>query len=373
MKFKFYAFLMMAGLFPMMANAKPSFLNIETPFRCSVKSAGDLDISTTLVLKPDDFKLTFFAEGDSLPRYEVNGLNFEHKPLDEAIQELVEEADITVYTEEDYHPEMNAEAVYGELSDVMEELTKAGSSFYTYNAEQKELFLSRKGRFELKLPSNRMVMLAVLDALRGAELTDIHPNWQTDTIDLSLTRAEEEKVNQLLNTIVTEGTLLVADIQVYTVAPKSAHARWQSVVEDYGVEHVYSANNGLSGKILSMGHQRPMNGFLDTLTRDYYLTPTSQGVAIVPNNWKMRFNVGQCASVKDMDSLSVLLNTQIQNAEKMKTNITLETRAGEISSFSAVPALDNELVILGVPPLTPQGNELLLTIKIRMIRLIKGE
>ena len=40
------------------------FINIETPFRCSVQHFGDLDVATTIALRPNDFKLTFFDKID---------------------------------------------------------------------------------------------------------------------------------------------------------------------------------------------------------------------------------------------------------------------------------------------------------------------
>ena len=114
------------------------FINIETPFRCAINRFQDLDIATTLALKDGDFKLTFFDKMDDLPRYEVNGLSFTKQPIDEALQKLVDEADITVYTEDGFYPSMDASDVYGELTDVIDELTKAGEVFYRYDAMKKE-------------------------------------------------------------------------------------------------------------------------------------------------------------------------------------------------------------------------------------------
>ena len=119
------------------------FINIETPFRCSVNRYENLKVSTTLPVKAGDFKLTFFDKMDDLPRYEVNGLSFKKKPIDEALQLLVDEADITVYTEDGYYPSMDADGVFGELTDVVNELAASGGIFYRYDAIRKELYLSR--------------------------------------------------------------------------------------------------------------------------------------------------------------------------------------------------------------------------------------
>lgn len=347
------------------------FINIETPFRCSIQKFGDLAITTTLPIKDSDFKLTFFDKMDDLPRYEVNGLSFEKKPIDEALQYLVDEAGITVYTEDGFYPAMDANEVYGELTNVVDELSKAGDIFYRYDATQKELYLSRKARFELKLPNNRMVMLAILDALRGAKISDIRPNWKDNTILISLTQKEKNYVEELLSYIEKDGYLLLADIQVFSAKPYSKDTNWQQIIRRFGPERIYSSNNGLSGKILTMGNQIPFQDFLKNAENDFSITPISQGIAIVPNNWKMRFNIGQCSTDNTMENLSVLLNTRILNAEKIETNVTLDSKKGELGSFNAIASVDNELLMVGVPMPNNIKDEFLTAVKLRLIRLIK--
>lgn len=350
------------------------FLNVETPFRCSVKNFGDQEISTTLALKPTDFQLHFFDVTDELPRFEVNGFSFDAMPVDEALQKLVDEAGITVYTEDGAYPELDAKDVYGELSAVVEELTRSGDTFYKYDAERKEMYLARKGRFELQLPNNRMVMLAMLDALRGAGLKEITPDWKKNTILLTLTPDEKATVESLVNYIVNDSYLLLADTQVYRLAPKTLDASWQKTVELFGIGRIYSATNGLMGKALITGHHQKTQNLLSSLDNDFIITPISQGVAIVPNGWKMRFDVGRCAYPNESSSLSVLLNAHIRSTDKVETYVTLDTRAGEVSTFNIIGALDNEIVIIGIPslkPTTTDNNELLVTLKLRLIRLVK--
>ena len=365
----------LTGSFSVTAGAESTssarFINMETPFRCSVQKIGDLDVVTTLVLRPEDFKLTFFDKMDTLPRYEVNGMSFKKLPIDEALQQLVDEADITVYTEDGFYPTMDADGVYGELTDVVDELTASGGVFYRYDAYKKEMYLSRRGRFELQLPDNRMVMLAVLDALRGAGIDTVQPDWKNGTVLMSLTTEEKETVEDLVKFIEQDHYLLLADMQLFTVQPRISGANWQKVIRRFGASRIYAANNGLTGKILSIGNQIPYQQFLATVGNEFLLTPVTQGISIVPNNWKMRFNVGQCAIRKDIGSLSVLLNTNIRSPEKVETNITLDSAVGEITSFNAVSAIDNELVIVGIPTPTETQDELLVTIKLRLIRLIR--
>lgn len=350
-------------------------LNLEHPFRCDVRDVGEQNVSMTIPVKGDDFTFVQFAKGDAVPRFEVNGFSFEGLPVDEAVQALVDEAGITVYTEGGAYPEMNGQDVYGELSDVLDELTKTGGVFYTYDASQKALHLSKSARFELKVPNNKLVMFAVLDAIRGADITTANPDWHQSRIMLTLNQEQKEIVEQLVNGIVSESKLLLLDIGVYQLnAQNPKGVQWQKVVDNFGVSRIHSEESGLVGKVLTMGHHKKADGLINALKQNYTVDKISQGVAIVPHTWKMRFDVGRCAlNQKNVNSLSFLLNTDIQSADVIETNITLDTLSGEVSAFNAVSGLDDEIVILGIPASVIQPNqpgELLITLKIRLIRLV---
>ena len=216
-------------------------------------------------------------------------------------------------------------------------------------------------------------MLAMLDALRGAGIADVRPNWKESTILLTLTQAEKNTVEELIGYIEKDGYLLLADTQVFTARPRTSAASWQKIVRRFGAGRIYSANNGLQGKILSIGNQIPTQRFLGIVGTEFMVTPVSQGVAIVPNGWKMRFNVGQCAVQDKLASLSVLLNARIHSPEKVETNVTLDTKQGELSAFNTVAAIDNELIVVGVPEPSIPRDELLVTLKLRLIRLVKDK
>ncbi|MBR4927791.1 MAG: hypothetical protein IKY98_05650 [Alphaproteobacteria bacterium] len=348
-------------------------LNLESPFRCDVKEVGDIDVMTTLSLSKGDFTLKQKNTGDALPRYEVNGFSFGTMPIDEALQRLVKEADIAVYTQDRVYPELNASDLYGELEPVIAELTKAGDVFYRYDAAGKKLTVSKRGEFELKLPKNRSVMFAVLDALRGADIKMIVPNWNDHSIMLTISRAEEEKVNQLMADIVKEGKLLVADTQVFLLA-STAGADWQDVVSRFGTGRIYTANNGMAGKALTMGHHKKSEELLAMLNPTFHPVLISEGVAIVPHGWKMRFDVGRCAVQSNfVSSLSVLLNTKIQKTNEIKTVVSLDTQKGDITTFDIWTGVDEEVALIGIPASAAGFNvdgELFVVLKLRYIRLV---
>ncbi len=348
-------------------------LNLESPFRCDVKDFGDIEVMTTLSLSPADFTLRQVDMQDALPRFEVNGFSFETMPIDQALQRLVKEADISVYTQDRVYPELNASDLYGELEPVIAELTRVGDVFYRYDAGAKRLTVSKRGQFELQLPDNRSVVFAVLDALRGAGIKTAVPNWKDFSVMLTLSRAEEETVNHLMDGILKDGKLLVADTQVYALKPV-ASADWQQVINRFGPGRVYTVKNGIAGKILSMGHKKRTEDLLSALRSNYQPTLISEGVAIVPHGWKMRFDVGRCAlSSASVSPLSIMLSAQIKNPQEVETVVSLNTTGGQLSTFQAWTEVDEELAVIGLP-LSAAGlegdGELLITLKLRFIRLL---
>lgn len=349
-------------------------LNVEAPFRCSVKEFGDIEVMTTISLRPKDFKLTQADKLDRIPRFEVNGFSFDSMPVDEALQLLVDEADISVYTEDGVYPELNASDLYGELEPVLDELTAAGDIYYRYDAARKRLHLSRRAKFDLQLPPNRAVMFAMLDALRGAGIPNASPNWKKYTISMDLTRAEEQTVNSLVDYILKDSKLLLADTQVYLLNPRGADAHWQNVVNLFGPGRIYTADKGLLGRLITMGHKNKTEDLLAALQPNFSASLLSEGIAIVPHGWKMRFDVGRCAkTAADVNSLSVLLNTNIRSPEQVETVVSLDTLSGEVTSFDVTTSIDNELAIIGIPAsVLGDGyqGEVLVTLKLRFIRLV---
>lgn len=348
-------------------------LNLESPFRCDVKEFGDVEVMTTLSLEPSDFVLRQVAMGDALPRFEVNGFSFGKMPIDHALKRLLEEANIDVVSTDKIYPELNADDLYGELEPVIVELTRVGDVFYRYDDTAKQLIVSKRGQFELQMPNNRTVVFAVLDALRGAGIKTAVPNWKDFSIMLTLSRSEEKTVNALMENILKDGKLLVADTQVYAMSSVTS-ANWQDVVNRFGPGRVYTATNGMSGKMLTMGHKSKIDDLLSKIHPNYKAMLLSEGIAVVPHGWKMRFDVGRCAvSPSTVSSVSVVLNAGIKNPQEVETSISVKTAKGEITTFKGWTAIDEKIALIGIPASTiglDATQELFITLKLRFIRLL---
>ncbi len=356
--------------FDVTPQSSASLLNIETPFRCQTDSIRNQKIITSIQLAQDDFKMKYIDAIDDLPRYEVNGFSFDEKPLDEALQELVEEAGIEVYTEDETYVSLNAKDVYGELSLVVDELTKAGETYYKYDAKQKRLYLTRRGRFELKVPADRVLILGVLDALRGAGIENANPNWKTGIITFTLTHDEEKRIQDLLKLLTERGEFLVADTTVYAIDSCTITGNWGEIIKTFGADRIHTSNNGLMGKLLSMDHQGNSNTLMQAISKYYTITPISQGMSVVPSGWKMRFDIGRCADAAyTTDQLSLLIYPHLKKDGTVNAQITLDSVAGELSTFKVNTNIDNELAIIGIPSQYGYGGELLAIMKLKLIRL----
>lgn len=351
-----------------------SLLSIETPFRCQTDSLKNQQVITSIRVEPEDFKLKYVDTIDDLPRYEVNGFSFDEKPLDEALQQLVEEAGIEVYTEDEAYISLNAKDIYGELALVVDELTKAGETYYKYDAKQKRLYLTRRGQFELKVPVNRVLILGVLDALRGAGVENANPNWKTGVITLTLTHEEERRLEKLMAQMIEKGQFLVADTTIYSIASMNTNGNWGEIIQSFGADKIHTSNNGLMGKLLSMDHQKSSENLMQSIQKYYQVQPVSQGMAVVPSGWKMRFDIGRCATASyAQNQLSLLIFPHLKKNGTVDARITLDSANGELSTFRVNAAVDNELAIIGIPDQTGFGSELLAIMKLKLIRLVNNK
>ncbi|MBR6729903.1 MAG: hypothetical protein IKL90_00975 [Alphaproteobacteria bacterium] len=355
---------------PQQSRVENSYLNtldLESPYRCKIDGEHNQNISTTIPVNLNDFKLTKASPSDPLPRYEVNGYTFKNQALDEAIQTLVDEAGISVYTQDKAYPTLSAKNVYGDLESVVDALSQNGEVYYSYNEASKKLYISRQADFTISLPKNRLVILGVLDALRGAGIENIVTDWNQGILRLTLSRNEEKTVKDLIESIQTNGEMLVADTQAYHL---SSFADWNKILYTYGHDNIFSATNGLQGKLLVLNSASQSNSFLKATQTANTLNLLSEGISVVPNGWRMFFDISKCA-VKNSPAphLSLSINPKMDSDSKIEALITLNTQQGEISSFSINAALNDELAIIGIPNIAI-GGELLVLVKLKLIRLV---
>ena len=201
------------------------------------------------------------------------------------------------------------------------------------------------------MPQSRPILLAILDVLRGAGITD----FTADFDDYSITfTADYELKNQVLNLInyFEENPILIAfDVRVFTLYPhNNQDIDWQALTNVFEFGAIKSSRTGVLGRVLTTSNDinvGTLNAFLGQQAR---VEPVAEGKFVVPNVWFSRFDIGKCASRLSKEAgLSVLAKASFEQNDKIFTDLTLESRDGEITSFDVRSKLGENFLIIGLP------------------------
>ena len=171
--------------------------DLETPLRCSVNWQTQQMI-TSIPYNVKAFNLVQNGSNDLMPRFEVTGFSFETMPAEKALLKLTKEAGIKLIAKDPPYASISAENLRGELSEVIKMIADAAEIYYSYDAHNKTLRISRKANFSLYVPKSRPILLALLDVLRGSGITDISSDWDDYSITFD---ADFELRNKILTLI----------------------------------------------------------------------------------------------------------------------------------------------------------------------------
>ena len=353
-----------------------SRLDLETPLRCFVNWDTQQMIST-IPYNITAFNMVRNGTNDLLPRFEVTGFSFETMPAERALRKLTKEAGIKLVAKDAPYASISAENLRGELTEVINMITEAAEIYYTYNANNKTLRISRKANFSLYVPQSRPILLAILDVLRGAGITD----FTADFDDYSITfDADYELKNQISNLIsyFEENPILIAfDVRVFTLYPMNGQdIEWQNLLHTFDFGSVKSAKNGVLGRVLTTSNDINIDSLSAFLGRLARIEPVAEGKFVVPNLWFSRFDIGKCAKTSSMESgLSILTKASFEQNDKIFSSVTLESKDGEITRFDIRSKLGENFLIIGIPNSifgvnTPKSETIVFMVP-RIIRTLK--
>ncbi len=325
--------------------------DLETPLRCSVNWQTQQMI-TSIPYNVKAFNLVQNGSNDLMPRFEVTGFSFETMPAEKALLKLTKEAGIKLIAKEPPYASISAENLRGELSEVIKMIADAAEIYYSYDAHNKTLRISRKANFSLYVPKSRPILLALLDVLRGSGITDISSDWDDYSITFD---ADFELRNKILTLIgyFEENPLLIAfDVYVVKVYPTNPQKDipWQSLFNTFDYGTIKSAKTGVIGRVLTTSNDLNIEALNLFLSMYGKVVPVAQGKFVVPNLWYARFDVGKCGQRQDIDAnLSILAKASIEQKNKIFSNITLDSTGGEITQFSIRSQLGENFLIIGIP------------------------
>ncbi len=347
------------------------FFDLEMPLRCGIRDFKEQEVSSTVIIQPQDFTVRLPAQTDPLPRYLVNSFSSRKQPVETAIQNLLSEADIRVESEPGAYPVVSLKSMKGELSNVLEEIAKKTGIFYTYDAARKVLTLKPKAQMLIQLPRDRYVVMALVDALAGGRFAPVSVDWVNYQISLTGTRDELNRIRQLMVSFIEDKYLLVAQMNLYEMYPSSQVLHWQQVIAGFGASRFAGSQAGVGGTLLILKPALNVLQFVAKAMESYRVVPLAQGQMVVPSGWRVHFDLGECAFNRPYENLSVMLRSKIYNKKVSQSTLTIDSKAGEIVSFDFSNALDQEAAVIGVPVPGKQNVELLLTLKFNFINLMK--
>ena len=325
--------------------------DLETPLRCSVNWQTQQMI-TTIPYNVKAFNLIQNGSNDPLPRFEVTGFSFETMPAEKALLKLTKEAGLKLIAKDAPYASISAENLRGELSDVIKMICDAAEIYYSYDAHNKILRISRKANFSLFVPKSRPILLALLDVLRGSGITDITSDWEDYSVSFDADFELKNKILTLIGYFEENPSLIAFDVFVLKVYPftKNQDIQWQSLLSVFDYGTIKSAKSGVIGRVLTASNElniAALNSFLSMQAR---VVPVAQGKFIIPNLWYARFDVGKCGPDIDFDQkLSILAKASIEQNNKIFSNITIDSTQGEVTQFSVRSQLGENFLIIGIP------------------------
>ena len=211
--------------------------------------------------------------------------------------------------------------------------------------------ISRNANFSLYVPHSRNIMLAVLDVLRGAGITDFTANFDEFTINFDADFELKNKITNLIGYFEENPILLAYDVKVYNLIPYNKDGiEWQQIMQAFDFGSIKDTKPGVLGRILVTSNEINENSLTSFLSKQAKVEVAGEGKFAVPNQWFSRFDVGKCiAAMPFLDDLSILAKAEFEKNNKAFSRITLENKSGEIAQYSIRNRIGENFLIIGIP------------------------
>ncbi len=359
--------------------------NLETPLRCEVDWDSQSIISTQPFARRDFF-LERVDKGDALPVLKVDNLSFENKPVDEVLRTLLKNTGIQVYATDLYYKKISQSELSGDLTKVVDLIASLGNVYYSYDNRIKRITLRKFAKWNLHVPLSSDVILAMEDALRGADIDDIVIDWEDKVIIFQGDVVVEDKVRNIVNKFERENYLLAFDIDVYRVYPKTLNGSiiWMNILEAFNPRSIKLSQKGVIGRALVVSSNFNRDSLNEFLIPQANVVLVSSGTFITPDRWQGRFDIGRCGrEVRLETDLNILTQAQFypndKNVGKLDSTIVLRTSNGDIAKYTVPSRLGDNILIIGIPTqyfvdgketIIPPNAELVVLVSPRIIKIV---
>jgi hypothetical protein len=324
---------------------------IDLPRRCKV----DWDNQNVLsVLPAQPVEIVRLNKGDDLPEFAVEDYSFTKKTVPATLEKLLEGTKIKVVTNESMPDLVSGEIKSGNLPDAIELICKLGKVYYSYDDASKELRISSRGKWLMKMPKDEYVIMALLDAMHGSELRTLLANWQDKTVSFEGNYQAEREVRDIVSDVGSKKYLIAWDIDVYRVYPRTDNPMvWMNMMPAFGEKNIKMSISGVVGRLLVVSPEINTKTLQNFMAQQANVVLISQGTFVIPNGWQSRFDIGQCSREDRLETDLILGATgkygNYADMIKLDAKIALRTTQGELTSFNVPTSIGDNYVIIGIP------------------------
>lgn len=324
---------------------------LDLPKRCTVDWNNQSVVS---VVPEEKIEIVRLNTGDVLPDLKVSDYEFKKTYVKNALDKLLEDTDISVIEDQQTFEKISGVISTGSLTDAVDLMTKLGRVYYSYDAEFGEIHLTGRGKWMIKMPKDETIIMAMLDAMRGADVRNLLVNWQDKTVVFEGDYQTEREVSKIISDVASKKYVLAWDIDVYRVYPKTDNPIvWMNMLPAFGDNNIRMSIPGVVGRTLVVSPEINTKTLQEFISQQANMVLVSQGTFAIPNGWQSRFDIGQCGKEDRLETDLIIGATgtygNYGGYKKIDAKIVLSTSRGELTSFSIPTNIGDNYVIVGIP------------------------
>ena len=358
--------------------------SVELPMRCTVDWNNQSVVS---VVPAEKIEIVRLGVGDPLPELSVSGYKFKDMTVAAALNKLLDGTDVAVVMDEQLVEKISGDVASGTLSDTVDLISKMGRAYYSYDETTAEIHLKHRAKWMIKMPKDQSIIMALLDAMHGADVRNLLVNWSDKTVVFEGDWQTEREVSRIIADIASKKYMLAWDMDVYRVYPKTDNPIiWMNLLPAFGKQNIKMSVPGVVGRALVVGPEINTKTLQEFLAQQSNVVLISQGTFSIPNGWQSKFDIGQCSKEDRLETDLVVGATgkygDYGGYQKIDAKIVLTTKYGELTSFNIPSSVGDNYVIIGIPthsfvttpePLVSPFAELVVFMSPRIISVVDSD
>lgn len=325
--------------------------SIELPKRCTVDWNNQNVVS---VVPEEKIEIVRLDMGDKLPDLKVSDYDFKQMSVRKALEKLLDGTDIDVVEDGVVSEKISGTISSGTLTDAVELMTKMGRVYYSYDEAEGAIHLNHRGKWLIKMPQNETIIMALLDAMHGADMRNLLVDWDDKTIVFEGNYQIEREVSRIISDIASKKYMIAWDMDVYRVYPRTDNPIiWMNLFPAFGDKNIKMSVPGVVGRAVVVGPEINTKTLQEFMYQQANVVLISQGTFAIPNGWQSRFDIGQCGKEERLETDLIIGATakygDFGGRNKVDAKIVLRTSNGELTSFTIPSSIGDNYIIVGIP------------------------